>query len=75
MYAVLYRENICLHLQWHADTPNDPLLGGSVIRIYVKNITALFNELEEYFKKFGFKHIETELSDDGNWGDAIFARK
>ena len=34
-----------------------------------------FNELEEYFKKFGFKHIETELSDDGNWGDAIFARK
>lgn len=45
MYAVLYRENICLHLQWHADTTNDPLLGGSVIRIYVKNITALFNEL------------------------------
>jgi hypothetical protein len=45
MYAVLYRENICIHLQWHADTPNDPLLGGSVIRIYVKNITALFNEL------------------------------
>ena len=35
----------------------------------------LFNELEEYFKKFGFKHIETELSNDGNWGDAIFARK
>lgn len=45
MYAVLYRENICVHLQWHADTPNDPLLGGSVIRIYAKNITALFDEL------------------------------
>jgi hypothetical protein len=45
MYAVLFRENICIHLQWHADTPNDPLLGGSVIRIYVKNITALFDEL------------------------------
>ncbi len=47
MYAVLYRENIGLHLQWHADTPDDPLLGGSVIRIYVKNITALFDELVE----------------------------
>jgi len=45
MYAVLYRENICIHLQWHADTPEDPLLGGSVIRIYVKNIRTLFNEL------------------------------
>ena len=46
-YAVLSRENICLHLQWHADTPDDPLLGGSVIRIYVKNITPLFEELIE----------------------------
>ena len=45
MYAVLYRENICIHLQWHSDTPDDPLLGGSVIRIYVKNITTLFDEL------------------------------
>jgi hypothetical protein len=45
MYAVLYRENICLHLQWHADTPEDPLLGGSVIRMYVKNIQSLFTEL------------------------------
>ena len=47
MYAVLYRENICLHLQWHADTPDYPLLGGSVIRIYVKNIAPLFDELVE----------------------------
>jgi len=47
MYAVLYRENSCIHLQWHADTPDDPLLGGSVIRIYVKNITPLFDELVE----------------------------
>lgn len=47
MYAVLYRENICLHLQWHADTPDAPLLGGSVIRIYVKNIKPLFDELVE----------------------------
>jgi hypothetical protein len=45
MYAVLFRENICIHLQWHADTLKDPLLGGSVIRIYVKNLTPLFDEL------------------------------
>ncbi|MBA2249219.1 MAG: glyoxalase/bleomycin resistance/extradiol dioxygenase family protein [Chitinophagaceae bacterium] len=44
MYAVLYRENLTIYLQWHADTENDPLLGGSVIRIDVKNIKALFDE-------------------------------
>jgi hypothetical protein len=45
MYAVLYRKNLSLHLQWHADTEDDPLLGGSVIRILVKNIRPLFEEL------------------------------
>lgn len=44
MYAVLYRDNLCIHLQWHADTETDPLLGGSVFRIYVKNIKPLFEE-------------------------------
>jgi len=44
MYAVLYRDNLILHLQWHAGTDNDPLLGGSVARIYVKNIQPLFDE-------------------------------
>ena len=44
MYAVLGRENLCIHLQWHADTPDDPLLGGSVIRIFVKNIQPVFEE-------------------------------
>lgn len=44
MYAVLYRENLCLHLQWHADTEDDPLLGGSVVRILVKNIEPAFSE-------------------------------
>jgi len=44
LYAVLYRENLCIHLQWHADTAEDPLLGGSVVRIYVKNIDPIFNE-------------------------------
>ena len=44
MYAVLYRDNLCIHLQWHADTVDDPLLGGSVIRINVKNIKDVFDE-------------------------------
>ena len=45
MYAVLYRDGIYMHLQWHADTESDPLPGGSVIRIDVKNIKPLFDEL------------------------------
>ena len=44
MYAVIYRDDLCIHLQWHADTESDPLLGGSVIRILVKNINPLFEE-------------------------------
>ena len=44
MYAILYRDKLTIHLQWHADTSEDPLLGGSVIRLYVKNIDALFKE-------------------------------
>jgi len=44
MYAVIYRESLVIHLQWHADTESDPLLGGSVIRVYVNNIQALFEE-------------------------------
>ncbi|MUP42474.1 glyoxalase/bleomycin resistance/extradiol dioxygenase family protein [Gramella aestuarii] len=44
LYAVLKRENLCIHLQWHADTPEDPLLGGSVIKIFVKDIEPLFRE-------------------------------
>ncbi|ULQ51761.1 hypothetical protein [Flavihumibacter fluvii] len=44
MYAVIYRDNLTIHLQWHADSEDDPLLGGSVIRIKVKNIRPLFDE-------------------------------
>ena len=38
MYASLYRDNLSIHLQWHAGTEDDPLTGGSVVRIFVKNI-------------------------------------
>lgn len=44
MYAVMRRENIYIHLQWHADTYEDPLLGGSVIKIFVDDIQLIFNE-------------------------------
>ncbi|MEM7186358.1 MAG: glyoxalase/bleomycin resistance/extradiol dioxygenase family protein [Bacteroidota bacterium] len=46
-YAGLSRENIHLHLQWHAGTEEDPLLGGSVVKVFVENIQPLFNELVE----------------------------
>ena len=45
MYAVLFREDLVIHLQWHADTQEDPLLGGSVIRIRVESINPIFEEL------------------------------
>lgn len=47
MYAVMRRDNLCIHLQWHADTEDDPLLGGSVIKIFVKNLVPIFEELTD----------------------------
>jgi hypothetical protein len=44
MYAVLYRNPICIHLQWYADSETDPLLGRSVVRILVNDINPFFNE-------------------------------
>ena len=46
-YAGLARENIHIHLQWHADTPEDPLLGGSVVKVFMEGVESLFNELVE----------------------------
>ncbi len=47
MYAVLKREHLFIHLQWHADTEDDPPLGGSVIKIFVKNIDPIYKEFIE----------------------------
>jgi len=44
-YAGLARENIHIHLQWHANTSEDPLLGGSVVKIFVDGVESLFNEM------------------------------
>lgn len=46
-YSVLYRDGQWIHLQWHADTDEDPLLGGSVIKIFVIDIQRIFDEMVE----------------------------
>lgn len=45
MYAVLKKEDQFIHLQWHAETEDDPLLGGSIIKIFVDNIQPIFYEM------------------------------
>ena len=47
MYAGIFRNGINIHLQWHADTKEDPLLGGSVIKIFVDDIESIFQEFVE----------------------------
>lgn len=44
MYAGIRRDNLSIHLQWHAGTEDDPLLGGSVIRIFVDDARVWFEE-------------------------------
>lgn len=44
MYAVLKRDHLWIHLQWHADNEDDPLLGGSVIKLFVSDIKPVFEE-------------------------------
>ena len=68
MYAGLYRENLEIHLQWHAGTGEDPLSGGAVIRIDVKNIKSLFEE----FKQRGTIK-ENDLRENTPWGTNEFA--
>ncbi len=47
MYAILHRDNQWVHLQWHADNEDDPLLGGSVMKIFVEEIQPIFEEMVE----------------------------
>ena len=44
MYAGIKRDDLHMHLQWHADTKDDPLLGGSVVKIFVDDLEPLFEE-------------------------------
>ena len=43
-YAVLHRDNQWLHLQWHHDTKEYPVL-GSVIKLFVDDIQPIFEEM------------------------------
>jgi uncharacterized glyoxalase superfamily protein PhnB len=68
MYAGLYRDGFEIHLQWHAGTKDDPMNGGAVIRIDVKNIKPLFEE----FKQRGTVQ-EKDLRENTPWGTNEFA--
>ncbi len=48
MYAGISRDQLCIHLQWHADNEDDPLLGGSVIKIFVNDLSPF---IEEFIKR------------------------
>ncbi len=67
MYAVLKRGKLYIHLQWHANTDDDPLLGGSVIKIFVKNIQPLF---DEFVKRGTVNKNKLRLKTD--WGTNEF---
>ena len=68
MYAGLYRNDLEIHLQWHAGTNDDPMNGGAVIRIDVKNIKPLFEE----FKQRGTVK-EKDLRENTPWKTNEFA--
>ncbi len=44
-YAILKKEALVFHLQWHAGTEEDPLLGGSVVKIFVSDVGATHKDL------------------------------
>ena len=68
MYAGLYRDDLEIHLQWHAGTADDPLSGGAVTRIEVKDIKPIFEE----FKQRGTVK-EKDLRENTPWGTNEFA--
>lgn len=69
MYAVLKRDKLYIHLQWHADTDDDPLLGGSVIKIFVKNIQPVF---EEFVKRGTINKDKLRLKTNWNTNEFGF---
>ena len=68
MYAGLTRDDLEIHLQWHAGTDEDPLSTGAVIRIGVTDIKPLFEE----FKKRGAVS-ENDLRENTPWGTNEFS--
>lgn len=47
MYCGLRRENMEIHLQWHANTEEDPIHEGSVIKLFVDKIEPFYEEFVE----------------------------
>ena len=45
-YAVLNRDSIWIHLQWHHNDDEDPI-HGSVAKIFVNDINPIFKEMIE----------------------------
>ena len=45
-YAGLYRDGMALHLQWHNNTPQDPVHGG-VVKFFIDNIEPVVQEFVE----------------------------
>ena len=43
-YAVLNRDSIWLHLQWHHNNEDDPVY-GSVTKVFVNDIQPIFEEM------------------------------
>ena len=46
-YAGLTRDHLEFHLQFHHGTKEDPVLGGSVMKIFVKDIQPYYQEFIE----------------------------
>ena len=44
-YAVLFLDGFDLHLQWHSGTKDDPILGGSVFKLFVDDIENILSEM------------------------------
>jgi hypothetical protein len=68
MYAGLCRDEFEIHLQWHAGTAGDPMNGGAVIRIDVKDIKGIFEE----FKQRGTVN-DGDFRSNTPWGTNEFA--
>ena len=66
-YAVIKRDSFHIHLQWHAGTADDPLLGGSVLKIFIKDIEAYF---QEFIDRKTIKNNSLRLQTD--WGTNEF---
>lgn len=67
MYACLKRDNMHIHLQWHSGTKQDPVNGGSVIKIFVEDIGPVFQE----FLLRGTV-MEDDLRIETAWGTSEF---